>query len=367
VEGDETILYVNNYYEKNLTTGVVTTYYYLGGKLIAKRTATTLDYVHQDSLSSTTALTSYNGTQNGTTVTYYPYGSVRSGSVSTDKLFTGQRSDSTGLYYYGARYYDPTMGRFISADTIVPNYTNPQALNRYSYTLNNPLIYIDPSGHWSWKEQLSGSWEVIKGYGDAITNMVTGIALTVADPIGTSQAIANAIVHPIESYNTIKANYSEKLQSNRGLGEITGEILITAATLGLGLVSNVSSKTAELGIIQKEVCLAEKSTGVMSVYRSFNPLTGEVNYIGITNNLERRAAEQLLSKGIEIEGIEGLSNLSMVDARAAEQVLIEYYGLGKNDGSLLNEINSISPLNPIYNQSISRGNELLQLVNYIGW
>jgi hypothetical protein len=80
VEGDETILYVNNYYEKNLDTAEVTTYYYpvsstgqaLGDKLVAKRTGTTLDYVHQDSLGSTTALINSGGTQDGTTVTYYP-------------------------------------------------------------------------------------------------------------------------------------------------------------------------------------------------------------------------------------------------------------------------------------------------------
>jgi hypothetical protein len=39
------------------------------------------------------------------------------------------------------------IGRFISADTIVPNPANPQSLNRYSYCLNNPLKYIDPTGH----------------------------------------------------------------------------------------------------------------------------------------------------------------------------------------------------------------------------
>jgi hypothetical protein len=47
----------------------------------------------------------------------------------------------------GARWYDPELGRFISADSIVPNPGNPQALNRYSYTLNDPLKYTDPSGH----------------------------------------------------------------------------------------------------------------------------------------------------------------------------------------------------------------------------
>jgi len=50
--------------------------------------------------------------------------------------------------YYEARYYDPALGRFISADTIVPEPGNPQALNRYSYVYNNPLRYTDPTGQW---------------------------------------------------------------------------------------------------------------------------------------------------------------------------------------------------------------------------
>jgi RHS repeat-associated protein len=83
------------------------------------------------------------------------FGSVRSGSTSTEIKFTGQRLDSTGLYYYGARYYDPEIGRFISPDTIVPNPMNPQTLNRYSYCLNNPLKYIDPSGHETLEEYLN--------------------------------------------------------------------------------------------------------------------------------------------------------------------------------------------------------------------
>ena len=51
------------------------------------------------------------------------------------------------MYFYNARYYDGTLGRFLSADTIVPSPANPQSLNRYAYTLNNPLRYTDPTGH----------------------------------------------------------------------------------------------------------------------------------------------------------------------------------------------------------------------------
>jgi hypothetical protein len=60
------------------------------------------------------------------------------------------------------------------------------------------------------------------------------------------------------------------------------------------------------------------STGDVSVYTSENA-AGDVNYVGITNNIERRAAEQFASKGINIEPIQGLQNLSRADARSVEQ------------------------------------------------
>jgi RHS repeat-associated protein len=66
----------------------------------------------------------------------------------TDKLFTGQREiTGLGIYHYGARFYSQKLGRFLSADMIVPGMFNPQALNRYSYVLGNPLRYTDPTGH----------------------------------------------------------------------------------------------------------------------------------------------------------------------------------------------------------------------------
>jgi RHS repeat-associated protein len=97
-------------------------------------------------------MTDSNGAQVGTTMKYYPFGAVISGSVNTDKKFTGQRLDSTGLYYYNARYYDAMIGRFISPDKVVQSATCPQCLNRYSYCFNNPLKYSDPSGNFTEKE-----------------------------------------------------------------------------------------------------------------------------------------------------------------------------------------------------------------------
>ncbi|WP_255350263.1 RHS repeat-associated core domain-containing protein [Methanosarcina sp. 2.H.T.1A.6] len=79
---------------------------------------------------------------------YFPYGQVRSGGLEKYG-FTGQENDAdTGLMYYGARYYSPGYRVFVQPDTLLPDPYNPQALNRYSYALNNPVKYTDPSGHY---------------------------------------------------------------------------------------------------------------------------------------------------------------------------------------------------------------------------
>ncbi|MEK6749292.1 MAG: DUF5675 family protein, partial [Pseudomonadota bacterium] len=52
----------------------------------------------------------------------------------------------TGLYYYGARYYDVRLMHFVSADRTVQDFTDPQFLNRYAYVRNNPLNRVDPTG-----------------------------------------------------------------------------------------------------------------------------------------------------------------------------------------------------------------------------
>ncbi len=63
--------------------------------------------------------------------------------MPTDKGFTGQYLDDSGLNYYNARYYDPVVGRFLSADT---KQGNMQGMDPYSYVGNNPETMNDPSG-----------------------------------------------------------------------------------------------------------------------------------------------------------------------------------------------------------------------------
>ena len=56
--------------------------------------------------------------------------------------------EQTGFYYLRARYYDPSVGRFISEDTYKGEVDNPLSLNRYTYVHNNPLANIDPTGNY---------------------------------------------------------------------------------------------------------------------------------------------------------------------------------------------------------------------------
>jgi RHS repeat-associated protein len=106
-------------------------------------------YLHGDHLGSTSLATSEAGEElyrRG----YYPFGEERygTGAAQTDYGFTGQREEAyIDLIEMGARWYDSSIGRWISADTIVPNPGEAQDYNRYAYVRNNPLVYVDPSGH----------------------------------------------------------------------------------------------------------------------------------------------------------------------------------------------------------------------------
>ena len=189
VEGGTTTVYVNKYYEKTGTE--ITLYYYLGNRMVALKKGTNLRFVSQDHLTGTSVTSDATTGNLVASIKYAPFGDRRNstGVIDTDRQFTGQRLDGTGLYYYKARYYDPGLGRFASPDSLVQmgpstpdiqlmlavSYSStstlekliafyrdsdrdrqkgaplaPELLNRYSYASNNPLKYNDDSGNWIW-------------------------------------------------------------------------------------------------------------------------------------------------------------------------------------------------------------------------
>jgi RHS repeat-associated protein len=148
VQGGSTTYYIGEHFE--VKDGIGTKYIFAGNLRVAKVTPSVTYYYHKDHLGSSTVMTSYPAGSSVETTDYLPFGHQRehTGTVVTDYKFTDQELDTeSGLYNYDTRLYDPLIGRFINPDSIVPDWYDPQSLNPYSYCLNNPLVYTDPSGH----------------------------------------------------------------------------------------------------------------------------------------------------------------------------------------------------------------------------
>ena len=143
--------YVNELFQIKDTGGTRenTSYIFAGNLRVAMLKGGTPYYFHKDHLGSSSVLSDDTGEPVETTA-YLPYGHERShtGTDISDYRFTDQELDhGTGLYNYDARLYDPVIGMFITPDSVVPDWIDPQMLNRYAYCRNNPLIYVDPNGH----------------------------------------------------------------------------------------------------------------------------------------------------------------------------------------------------------------------------
>ena len=86
-------------------------------------------------------------------VSYYydAFGNIlqQTGSVNNNITYAGYQYDSeTGLYYLNSRYYDSKIARFLSEDTYTGDPNDPLSLNLYTYCINNPIMYTDPTGHY---------------------------------------------------------------------------------------------------------------------------------------------------------------------------------------------------------------------------
>ena len=160
-----TTLHFGNY-EKIIDGASVTDRYSVTGHngevvaMIVDEATPTTHYLHHDHLGSIAAISDSNGYVLER-FHYDAFGKQRlainasvggiNQSLNTDitrKGYTGHIELQTdSLTYMNARVYDSSLGRFMSADTIVPDPFHSQDFNRYSYVRNNPLRYTDPTGH----------------------------------------------------------------------------------------------------------------------------------------------------------------------------------------------------------------------------
>jgi RHS repeat-associated protein len=155
-EGQNITLYPFPFFE--IDNGQVVKYYQVGSMTVARRDPRNqppndLLFYHPDHLGSLNLLTNTQG-QLVARIDYDPYGNtvVQGGSNLLGRYrFTGKELDASGLYYFGARYYDPRIAKFITPDPLrvhIPAQSmgGSQNLNPYAYVLNNPVNWVDPFG-----------------------------------------------------------------------------------------------------------------------------------------------------------------------------------------------------------------------------
>ncbi|MBK7407938.1 MAG: RHS repeat-associated core domain-containing protein [Saprospirales bacterium] len=202
-------------------------------------------------MGSITLITNANG-QVAAQFDYTPYGEqlVVSGSVKPHFGFTGQFLDpDVGLIYYQSRYYDPVLGRFLQPDRWIPRPEDPQTLNRYTYVGNNPVTFIDPTGHWfGWDDLIAA------GVGFAVGFTVALIATDFDWSVALEAGLSNAITFWV-AYNTLGVGGVLFIGSMQVAATVSNEVFSGSRGGGIGdaiqLITTFSASpvTSTVGLI----------------------------------------------------------------------------------------------------------------------
>jgi RHS repeat-associated protein len=237
-----------NYEEKN---GQILFHVSAAGKTVCtfdKTGTNVFVYYHPDHLHSTAIETDVSGIRKQH-YEYMAFGQDRftesSSAFPVSRRYTSQVLDEdTGLYFYNARYYDPVLGRFIQPDSTIPIFSNPQAYNRYSYVLDNPLKYVDPTGN-------APLYSYIPGIGPGIAQyqgnqQLNAMAIRLGEQRGTGWRSYNEMRQALNMGEATVGNISE-IQGVAKIAGGTADVYVTAvqeiATGGISTIPSTFSRT----------------------------------------------------------------------------------------------------------------------------
>ncbi|MBL8012234.1 MAG: hypothetical protein JNN05_00155, partial [Candidatus Omnitrophica bacterium] len=261
------------------TKGAWVNHVFLGSTKIATVTSSEVRYYFQDHLGSANVVTNSAGSQIEL-IEYKPFGDfARRDQFGTSNAawyyFTGKPlDDETGLMFYGARYYSPLLGRFITPDTIVQSPMNPQTLNRYSYCNNNPVNLVDPTGHFWFIPAIIAAVKAVGAFAIAHPVIFSGIVSAIANVATNAGNIHNvwdvgkfaAVGYgsgALGAYTGIGA--AGKLGGKflaQGIGVIIGAVTgSTAQNVGNAVVTGQSVPNAFTASIQSAPMVAATSFG----------------------------------------------------------------------------------------------------------
>lgn len=229
---------------------------------------------------------------------YLPYGLDRDPAIDNNERygFTDQEKDNgtgivnnygagietdkgTGLYNYDARLYDPMVGMFVSADSVVPDWTGPMSLNRYMYCRGNPVVYVDPSGHNTAFAGGAGIESETAFYSKAIVEKLSqrGVPFPVYVPICTSGKFENVLITLDKLGAAItSADYTHT---------ITGKIFKASNDEG-GQRNLIGYSMGSVMMAQTALIIAGKGIKVDNLILIGSPISSDSSlYKSLTNNI----------------------------------------------------------------------------------
>jgi RHS repeat-associated protein len=205
----------------------------------------TITYIHADIASSPIAATNAAGVLLWNE-SYRPYG-ARSQNTDQGKQaqwFTGKSLEaSTGLSYFGARYYDPVVGRFMGVDPVGFMQSNLHSFNRYAYGNNNPYKFVDPDGRQAVGASFPNIEAEFKGYQDAMISvythavlMATGEGVLVA--LGEGAAALRAVMYTARATRQVEKTGVAVTDDTIRAALITSELKTTQSAVSKPIIEN---------------------------------------------------------------------------------------------------------------------------------
>lgn len=260
ISGSATVIYPTGYY--NIDSAGKITKHFSAATVEGIGAAAKIYYNHADHLSGQGVTTDGVGGA-VEVVDYYPFGSVRldnkSGAFVEQRKYTGHEYDQdTNLIYANARYYNPSVGRFISQDAVfwtLPQeiFVDPQSLNSYAYARNNPLAFVDPDGNMWTPWQSSGGVVNWMGNGGFLYNIY-----------GSNTASITNTVRNVQANGFTATNAAAFAKDIGGIGLKTGAVAGGALLVGMGagavVVGSASSSAVGAAATAGTVATAGSST-----------------------------------------------------------------------------------------------------------
>lgn len=318
-----------------------------------------MSYIHKDNLGSIQAISDSSG-KLSEEFSYDPWGLRRDPDTWFTKFdypmlaydltlpmqrgFTGhEHYDIFGMVNMNGRIYDPVLGRFLSPDPYIqaPDFT--QGLNRYSYCMNNPLSYVDPSGYsWfsrHWKSLIAGITGIVaaalpggQGFSAALISGAVG---------GLATGVASAILNGANAFELIKAGIGGALSGFIGgvAGKIAGRVVsnsfssakTTWNAIKLGAANLVLSEITPTIPIMKGSNWAV-SVSPVALFTSFMPVEGGKSKIsarlGGSISYTKKLGDFTFNCGIDAVGE------SQADGKWTGGIGNTFGGLGYDDGEL---------------------------------